>query len=304
MPPARCPTCQGALDLVGRCRRCGASIADRPRPRAEEKDRPGQDKSFKLAAVDQPLIPPAKNPRPTARVPVWKRELSSGLVFLGVMGTMTVITSLVGVYIWNRAARDFKQPGEDKPSLEQLLADLGDLDPGKRQKAAERLAGAEPNHPRRDEVARALARCLKDQHPGSAAKAARALVRWGTPEVVPDLAAALPGDSGDLRNACLDALLPLKDARAAEGAARCLPTGERARARRVLETIGPPAESAVRSYVNHSAAAVRREACQVLKQIGTRASAAALEQVEQNDRDRGVKQAAKDALQAIQARGP
>src|SRR5262245_138381 len=311
MPPALCPTCQGKLDLVGRCPRCRTSIADRPSqprealPANEAEPRTPRGRSLKLPAVDQPIIPPRAGgrQRPTAPVPVWKRELTSGIIFVGVMGTLSVITGLVGWYFMSRFDRHTK-PADDRPELERLLEDLAGLDAGKRQRAAEQLSRAEPNHPRRTEVAQALARCLKDRDRGTAERAARALVAWATPEVVPDLAAALPGESGGLRNACLDALLPLKDPRAAEGVARCLPTGERGKAREVLEAIGPGGQGAVSPYLTHKDRAVRREACLTLKQIGTRDSEPALKEVEASDRDRGVRREAAVALKAILARAP
>jgi hypothetical protein len=320
----RCPGCGSALNAPPsaagkkvRCPRCQAAVPvpepevvdAEPVPGVQEEPEP-QRPARTPAAVRQPLLPPIDparrgNPFKKPPAPVWKRELYAGMVWLGVMGALLVLSSVIGLVFWRYASREMNAPRPAEPAkssqaeLDELLDALGGLDAGRRKQAAERLARAEPNIPRRGEVAKALARCLGDRDQGTAQAAARALVGWATPEVVPELAAGLAGESRGVREDCLRALERLQDPRAAGEVAACLAKPERGLARKVLERMGGPAEPAVRPYLKHADAAVRREACAVLGKVGTPDSRAALEAARDGDPDRGVQRAARAALAAI-----
>lgn len=65
--------------------------------------------------------------------------------------------------------------------------------------------------------------------------------------------------------------------------------------------MGPVAEKAVIKQLDHKDKGVKVEACRILKEIGTKESTEALQKLAQ-DRDKGLKKEAEDALKAISQR--
>jgi predicted Zn finger-like uncharacterized protein len=184
--------------------------------------------------------------------------------------------------------------------LDQALKDLQGTDGFARTRAAQLLAGAEPKE-RRAEVARVLEALLKTNDMWARAEVAKALGTWGTKDSVPPLLALLKDPAQFVQWGALEALAQLKDERAVEPVAECLPNiHNRERAAKALRAIGAPAEKAVLKYITHQDTFVRVEVCNILKEIGTKASVEALQKATQDQPFVGP--AAKQALEAIQAR--
>jgi HEAT repeat protein len=183
------------------------------------------------------------------------------------------------------------------------LADLESTNQSVQLFALQRLQrpqpGPDPN--RQAEVAAILMKHAKGNDALVAGGAARALVVWATENEVPELLNWLDETNNPRRNSAIAALGRLKVARAAEPLAARLETGDRKRASQALQDIGTPAEQAVIPYLRNKDKAVRREACYILKIIGTTASAAALEPLT-SDKDKELAQAARAALQAVKQR--
>lgn len=281
----RCPACGAALridnSLAGRKVRCSGCnvpfIAEVEPPDDEPAKRP----SLRRPAVDQPLIPKRRprdpdeeRPKP---VPVWKREMmGAGIHFgcIGAFGILFIGGSLVFFFFFDKKVTPLISP--PKSELETHLENLTGLDSNKRIDSARRLRTAEPNVPRRDEVARALANCLEDDNPESAKAAAEALVVWATPDTSRAIADALPNSSPDVRKNCLDA----------------------------LQRIGPSAEQAVLGQLASTDQKLRRDLCALLGRIGTKASLQTLERIAATDPQLVVQRTASAAIRAIQGRNP
>ena len=104
------------------------------------------------------------------------------------------------------------------------------------------------------------------------------------------------------RPAAMHALGRLKDERAIEPLAAGLEDFfDQGPAKEALKAFGPGAEKAVAQRLNHKDQQVRTRACEVLQEIGTRASIPALEKAVASN-DFFVSPKAKEAIQAIQAR--
>ena len=287
----RCPACGVALrvddSLAGRKVRCSGcqkpftAEVEPPDDEPQEDRRPAKRPSLRRPAVDQPLIPKRKPRDPdeerTKPVPVWKREMMGAGVYLGCMGVFSVLSIgavLIFMFYFEKKVNPIVNP--PKPELETQLENLSGLDTNKRIDAARRLRGSEPNVPRREDVARALANCLKDSNPESVKAASEALVVWATPGTAPAIADALPGASPDVRKNCLEA----------------------------LQKIGPSAEPSIIGQLGTTDKNLRRELCALLGRIGTQASLAPLENLATRDADPVVKSTASAAVRAIRERNP
>jgi HEAT repeat protein len=179
------------------------------------------------------------------------------------------------------------------------LSDLKDPDGRTRARALNDLSRANPDSPRRAEVAGAVAPLLGDPEPNTRAAAARALGVWGTGEDVPALAKALDDPERAVQRQALDALVKLKDPRASAPVAALLANDAlRHDAVRALRTIGNDAEDEVANLLRHPEADVRLAACQVLQSIGTKASIPALRRL-LTDPKKEVASAARAAASAI-----
>jgi HEAT repeats len=187
--------------------------------------------------------------------------------------------------------------------LDKILIDLTDKSIHTSADAAEKLAQAYPDEHRRAEVARALEQATTSWDVFTRQHAATALAKWATPDSVPALIKLLSDHIPGCRAEAMNGLAALKDERGAAAVAQRLTDyADRAPAQKALEAMGPAAEKPVLPLLTHTDRLVRHDACNVLKAIGTKESVPGLEKVVQQDKDRQVKQAAQDALKAIQAR--
>jgi hypothetical protein len=187
-------------------------------------------------------------------------------------------------------------------AIDKLIADLRSNHSGTVGAAAKKLAGAWPDGGRRRDVARALEAALENPFPDARGPAAQALRVWGTEENVPALIRRLDDVFPEQRAPAMDALAALKDERGAEAVAKRLASPpDRTRARQALEEMGPVAEKAARAALADKDPVVRREACLVLKAVGTEDSLPALADAAL-DRDPSVAMAATEADRAIHSR--
>jgi hypothetical protein len=185
--------------------------------------------------------------------------------------------------------------------LPRALADLRSTDPGRRRTAAARLARTPPSG-QQATVARDLARLVQDRDAGVKLAAVEALGTWGTADSESLLVPLTGAYSGELRWAAIEALAKLGDDRGAAAIAdRLKEPGDREEAGRVLRGMGAKAEKAVIGSLRSPDPAVRREACQLLEQIGTKESATPLEKAT-HDPDEGVRRAAEAALKTVRGR--
>jgi len=182
-----------------------------------------------------------------------------------------------------------------------VVADLESADPHRMRIACARLVNARPAD-RRDAVARALEKALGHSDLFVRQSVAQALAAWGTKESVPALIKAADDREFTVRWAVLEALVPLKDERAAAKLAEHLVDfSDRSHASKALQEIGSAAEKEVAKYVDHQDWGVRMEACNILKVIGTKNSLEALRKAQQDDNGL-VKMAADAAAQACARR--
>jgi HEAT repeat protein len=150
---------------------------------------------------------------------------------------------------------------------------------------------------RQAQVVSALKAVIEGPEPfAPRAACTRALGVWGGREEARYILTLVEDRDNGVRASAMLTLGKLKDARAAEPIARRLANpADRRWAGRALKDLGSAAESAVRARLRHPDAAVRIEACHVLKAIGTSASHAALKET-LTDPNTAVAQAARDAL--------
>ena len=132
--------------------------------------------------------------------------------------------------------------------------------------------------------------------------AIRALGLWGNSESVPKLIALLQHKDNGVQNEAIKALGRFKDERAAEALATRLPNFfGRGDAATGLKSMGALAEKAVIPYLEHTDGGARREACAILKVIGTSQCIPALEAAVKKDKSLGGP--ADEAVREIRKRG-
>lgn len=161
--------------------------------------------------------------------------------------------------------------------------------------------------PAKAKVAGALREAL--QHPEDRRLVVEALALYPAPEneqALIDFLATAPGTAGDeifTRENAMRQLGKMGDAKAAEAVAKNLiSTRMRGTAGQTLTGMGVVAEDTVAPYLQNEDVGVQREACTVLKTIGTSKSVAALQPLAGSS-NAGVKRAAQGAIDAIQGRG-
>src|SRR5262249_36852923 len=112
-----------------------------------------------------------------------------------------------------------------------------------------------------------------------------ALGVWGSGKNVPALVRLLEHKDVVTRRSAIQVLGKLKDPQAVEPLVKCfLDFHTRSEASQALEAIGPAAEKAVLKLLGHKDVFIRRDACAILKTIGTQESAAVLQGiVDRND---------------------
>jgi serine/threonine-protein kinase len=228
-----------------------------------------------------------------------------GLLVLGCGGLM--MFPLVGLYVLRSSAPPFPpQPGAPREvrltdgERAQAIRDLRSDKWNERQNAVRVLAQAAPDGSRK-EVAAGLKPLLKDQDHFTRVEALKALKNWGDDETVDVLLPLVDDPDLQFRREVITFLGDLKDARAAEPLTKRLGDWtDRDLASQALKKIGQPAEKAVAACLKDKDANVRREACKILRVIGTRDSLPALRELAA-ETDRVVGPDAQDAIRTISA---
>jgi len=144
---------------------------------------------------------------------------------------------------------------------------------------------------------------LASNHWGRLARGLKIIADYGAADQVPALLKLLKIDDSSMRWSAIRGLGRLKDKRAAEPLATMLATGgsDGYQAVEALTKIGPDAEDAVLPLLKEKHNETRRQACNVLKQIGTKKSVEPLREL-MLDPEQMVNSAAAEAVRAIMAR--
>jgi predicted Zn finger-like uncharacterized protein len=153
------------------------------------------------------------------------------------------------------------------------LTDLKSSNAGRRQGAAHRLAEMpSPDKSAQADVAKALADTLDDPEAGPRQEAAKALITWATPDVVPALLKAIDSEDVWVRHRSMEALGRLKEEKAAAPIASHLTKNDdRQAASKALQLmVGTKAEEQIFQYLVNPEHNVRLEACRILQAIGTK----------------------------------
>jgi uncharacterized Tic20 family protein len=191
-------------------------------------------------------------------------------------------------------------------NLDEALASLQSGDPTRQLMAVNWLGRANVDAAHQAEIAKALERLLTDPDKNLQKAAMKALVTWATTDNVPTIIAVVQNDQFnaiEARHSGMEALARLKDERGVAPVAQRLPNvHDRSHASKALIAMGPVAEKEVAKYLETNDIGVQREACRILKAIGTKASIPALEAASRS-KNRQVAAAAKDALNTVKARG-
>ena len=193
-------------------------------------------------------------------------------------------------------------PTPTEEELTKALADLKAADGHRRSGGADRLAKVYVIVPeRRAEIAKALEEAAVDKDLFLRHAALRALNLWSGPENVAGLVRGLEIQDGQTRSGICTIIAKHKDASAAAAVAKLLVGFERGAAATALKAMGSAAEKEVIPYLANKDLWAAREACGILKEIGTEASIAPLEEAKAKP-DFLVNHAAGEALKAVQAR--
>ncbi|HEV3383352.1 MAG TPA: trypsin-like peptidase domain-containing protein [Gemmata sp.] len=201
--------------------------------------------------------------------------------------------------------KDVKLPVPSVNEIDRALDDLKSTDNRVRKDAAERLAKVYAVLPDLHvEVAKALEPLVLDKDFWLSQSALNAMKLWTSKENVPGLAGYLELDNADQRRGAVLAIVAkFKDPAAAKGLANCLSSGfDRGNAAAALKAIGPAAEKAVFPFLSHKDSWTVREACLVLKEIGTAESIAPIQALLDKKPDFVIEPTAKEALQAVKSR--
>ena len=200
--------------------------------------------------------------------------------------------------------------GPPKPELNVLpdaelktsITDLGGNNKSRRTVALSRLSNSKPDDARKAEVTAQLLAVLKDEDPLARQFAAKALGNWGTTDAVKPLIAALDDKQFGPRMTAIESLGTLKDSRGIDALARMVAQRkDHFLAGNALKAGGDAAEEATLKLLKDTNAEVRREACQILKAVGSKKSVAALENASR-DTDNLVVLYAKQALEEVRQR--
>ena len=182
-----------------------------------------------------------------------------------------------------------------------LLVDVRGVDRLKQRLAVQRLAGFQPAG-NRAEIARVLVALASDNDVSMRAAAVKALGVWGTAAEERVFARALEDRELTVRQVAIEALAGRRTARAAETLAELVVLGrDFSQASAALRGMGATAEPAVLKLLEHPNLAARREACQLLKAIGTPQSLPALNAAARGA-DSVVALLAREAVKAVNGR--
>jgi len=186
--------------------------------------------------------------------------------------------------------------------IEDILADLKSGEKVRVTRATRRLCTGTSGTPNAD-IAKALEALLVSPDSDFVrADAAKALEKWSTPAVVPGLIKAVNDRNPMVRWSAIKTLIKYRAKDAIQPISTKLDdVFTRTVAAEFLKAVGPAAEPAVVGLLENRDPAVRREACSVLKAIGTKESISALEKAA-NDSDSLVKKNAIEAVAAVKER--
>lgn len=197
--------------------------------------------------------------------------------------------------------REKERPLNDK-DVDAAIADLASGDTERASRAATLLAEKAPAHPY-PRAAKALEPVmLSARNAGDRANAAKAMKAWACEENVPALISALNDSWPPTRSGAIEALLRFKPKQAiAPVAQRLGDPFNRDAAAMFLKAMGPMAERAVLVHMESTDPWVRKEVCEVLQVIGTRASIPVLEKAVR-DSNWMVNKPAEQAMAAVKLR--
>ncbi|GDY18838.1 hypothetical protein LBMAG56_01830 [Verrucomicrobiota bacterium] len=182
-----------------------------------------------------------------------------------------------------------------------LLADLRSPDKARRSVAISRFGTAKPEG-NKAEIAAVLLPLMKDTDHFTRQNVAKALGIWGDADAVEPLLALLTDPQFNVRWAAIEALGALQDPRAAATLARMIADKkETFQCSQALKVLGRVAEPEVLKLLADTRPETRREACQILKTIGSSASLPALEKAA-SDGDQLTAMFAKQALKDVKER--
>jgi HEAT repeat protein len=162
----------------------------------------------------------------------------------------------------------------DAAERARLLTDLASADDNRQKAAANRLAKAVVDDDPAP-IAKALLPLLRSSDHWVQSAAAKALTVWCTPEAEEALIEASTSEDHWVRVAAIESLGKLKSAKAAEAVAAQM-YRSRHEAGAALKAMGPVAEAATIGCLKDRDGWVRKEACQILGEIGGQESLKAL----------------------------
>ncbi len=164
----------------------------------------------------------------------------------------------------------------DGASVDDLIKIIGKKTEHRRVAAAEKLRDHSEAGPNAD-IAKKLIELLKADQVTVRNAVAQALEKWSAPENNAAVQKNLKGSTLEIRQSMLRILAAHKYEAAAGDIAECLADkDDRKLATESLIAIGEPAQKAVIKMLDHRDSKVKLAACEVLKEIGTSDSVAAL----------------------------
>lgn len=245
---------------------------------------------------------------------------------LGILGGITLLVVVVcggvGYLIYSSARRAVnnvaQNPAFNQPAMAQVnigpmdnpfaeprdLAEALDFlqngDGLRRKVTVEWLQRQKVDAGKQRQVVQALAARLDDQDVGSRDALNKALAAWAGKDDIPVLIKALDKQSPFGKDALMEALVKLQDPRGIEEVAKRLTVdGDRHSAAKALKAAGPSAEKIVLPYLDNPVLFVKWDACDILKEIGTKESLPALQKAAAVNQTKFKAQA---AIRAINAR--
>ena len=163
------------------------------------------------------------------------------------------------------------------------------------------LSRMAPDESRKAEVASAIVPLVVSDEGWTAESAVKAIASWPTPEGIQALINAVERDDRfNVRRVAIEKLAALKETSAATAIAGRLRT-DGFQATAALRALGPEAEPAVLPLLSSPDASERRNACQILKEIGGQATLDTMKGLPA-DTDTSVRFAAADTMKTISAR--
>ncbi|HOD81338.1 MAG TPA: HEAT repeat domain-containing protein [Phycisphaerae bacterium] len=197
------------------------------------------------------------------------------------------------------AKPDTPSAAETDP-ISAALEGLKSEDLHQRKAALRKLQGVQVDPKRRVEVAKAIVPMLSESDGFARGDALKTLPAWWTPEVLPDVIKATQDAQFSVRWAAYDALGQMPDERSAKACAEGLAT-EQGKAKQALKRLGSMAEPAVLKMLSNQDRKVVTAACDVLGEIGTAKSGAALQALTRH-KDFFIRSAASRALKKLKER--